>query len=112
VRIAAEGIGPRQVKFYRFLNPSNQEVPFFVGRDDAGHLQVAFDANEQCAKFKRGFRHDGEWMVCNKCDKAFRLLEINSGGEGCTPIPVHHQLAGSELVLAETDILQGWRLFH
>jgi uncharacterized membrane protein len=51
-------------------------------------------------------------MVCNKCDKAFRLTGINSGGEGCQPIPVQHQLAGSELVLAETDILRGWRLFH
>ena len=75
-------------------------------------MQVAFDANEVCAKSKRGFRHEGEWMVCNKCDKAFRLVSINSGGEGCSPIPVQHQAAGSELVLAESDILRGWRLFH
>jgi uncharacterized membrane protein len=112
VRIDVADLKPQEVRFFQFLNSGNQEVRFFVGRDKAGQVQVAFDANEQCAKFKRGFRHDGEWMVCNKCDKAFRLLEINSGGEGCTPIPVHHQIAGSELVLAETDILQGWRLFH
>jgi uncharacterized membrane protein len=112
MRIDLANLKPQEVRFYRFLNSGNQEVRFFVGRDGAGKVQVAFDANETCAKSKRGFRHEGEWMVCNKCDKAFRLLEINSGGEGCTPIPVHHQIAGSELVLAETDILQGWRLFH
>jgi uncharacterized membrane protein len=112
VRIEVADLKPQEVRFFQFLNSSNQEVHFFVGRDNTGEIQVAFDANEQCFKQKRGYRHEGEWMVCNKCDKAFRLAEINSGGQGCQPIPVHHQVAGSELVLAESDILQGWRLFH
>jgi len=112
VRINVADLKPQEVRFFQFLNSGNQEVHFFVGRDKEGVLQVAFDANEQCFKHKRGYRHEGEWMVCNKCDKAFRLTEINSGGQGCQPIPVHHQIAGSELVLAESDILQGWRLFH
>jgi uncharacterized membrane protein len=112
VRIDVAGLKPQEVRFFQFLNSGNQEVHFFVGRDKAGQLQVAFDASETCAKYKRGFRHEGEWIVCNKCDKAFRLTEINSGTEGCPPIPVHHQTAGSELVIAEADILRGWRLFH
>jgi uncharacterized membrane protein len=112
VRINVADLKPQEVRFFQFLNAGNQEVHFFVGRDKNGEVQVAFDANEQCFKYKRGYRHEGEWMVCNKCDKSFRLTGINSGGEGCQPIPVQHQLAGSELVLAETDILRGWRLFH
>jgi uncharacterized membrane protein len=112
VRIDVAGLKPQEVRFFQFLNAGNQEVHFFVGRDKAGRVQVAFDASETCAKYKRGFRQEGEWIVCNKCDKAFRLTEINSGTEGCPPIPVQHQVAGSELVIAETDILRGWRLFH
>jgi uncharacterized membrane protein len=112
VRIDLAGLKPQEVRFYRFLNSGNQEVRFFVGRDETGAVQAAFDANEQCGKSKRGFRHDGEWMVCNKCDKAFRLSSVNSGGEGCTPIPLHHRVDGQELVLAESDVLQGWRLFR
>jgi len=112
VRISLADLKPQDVRFFRFLNAGNQEVRFFVGRDGAGHIQVAFDANEQCAKAKRGFRHEGEWMVCNKCDKAFRLMDTNSRGEGCTPIPVRFREAGQELVLAEADVLQGWRLFR
>src|SRR5262249_49056926 len=64
------GLGPDQVRFFHFLNRSNQEVYFFVARDAKGVVQVAFDASETCAKTKRGFRHDKEWVVCNKCDKA------------------------------------------
>ena len=112
VRISVASLGPQEVRFFRFLNASNQEVKFFVGRDGAGHLQVAFDANEQCAKNKRGFRHDGEWVVCNKCDKAFRLSEVNRGGGGCLPVPLRFREDGGELLLSEADVLQGWRLFH
>jgi len=112
VHVSLAGLGPQQVRFYRFLNSGNQEVHFFVGRDAAGAVQVAFDASETCAKLKRGFHHDGEWMVCNKCDKAFRLSEINAGGGGCKPIPLEHRVQGDELVVAQSDVLRGWRLFH
>ncbi|HVT59907.1 MAG TPA: Fe-S-containing protein [Thermoanaerobaculia bacterium] len=112
VRIGLAGIAPTQVHFYRFLNPANQEVRFFVGRDGSGQVQAAFDADEVCARSKRGFRHEGEWVVCNKCDKSFRLSEVNAGGGGCRPIPLPFRVAGEELVVAEADILQGWRLFR
>jgi uncharacterized membrane protein len=112
VRVRVADLKPQEVRFFQFLNPSNQEVQFFVGRDEAGHLQVAFNANEECAKAKRGYRHEGEWLVCNKCDKSFRLSQTNSGGQGCQPIPFRFREEGEQLVLAEADILQGWRLFR
>lgn len=112
VSISLANLKPKEVRFYRFLNYGNQEVHFFVGRDGAGVVQVAFDASETCAKLKRGFRHDGEWVICNKCDKSFRLSGINSGGRGCEPIPVKHRVEGDRLLIAEADVLQGWSLFR
>jgi uncharacterized membrane protein len=112
VQINLADLKPQDVRFYRFLNSGNQEVHFFVGRDAAGNVQVAFDANEDCAKLKRGFRHEGEWMICNKCDKSFRLSEVNAGGGGCKPIPLEHRVEGDKLLLAENDVLKGWSLFR
>lgn len=100
-----------QVKFYRFLNPGNQEVKFFVGRDHTGALQVAFDANEICAKRKRGFHQDGTWMVCNVCDRSTKLSEVNKGLGGCSPVPLRFTVNGNQLVLTSQDILQGWHFF-
>ncbi len=100
------------VRFYRFLNTGNQEVKFFVGRDVGGHIQAAFDANAICYKTGRGYRHEGEWVACNKCDKAFRVAEINDGGGGCKPVPLAHTANGNQVVFAENDILTGWRYFR
>jgi uncharacterized membrane protein len=106
------GLAPKQVRFFRFLNRGNQEVKFFVGRDTEGVVQVAFDASETCAKTKRGFHQQDGWVVCNKCDKSFKLAEINAGGGGCKPVPLAHRVEGNQLRLAENDVLQGWRLFR
>lgn len=100
------------VRFYQFLNAANQEVDFFVGRDKDGTVEVAYDASEVCAKRRRGFRHDGEWMVCNTCDKAFRLTEVNANPGGCAPVALKHRVEGSRLLLTQDDVLAGWRLFH
>jgi uncharacterized membrane protein len=112
VRISLAGLGAQQVRFYHFLNPANQEVWFFVGRDAAGQVQVAFNASEVCAKRKRGFRHEGEWIVCNQCDKSFHLAEVNDGGGGCKPVPLRHQILDGEVLIAQADVLAGWRLFN
>ena len=112
VNVDLSGLGPNQVRFFRFLNRGNQEVRFFAGKDGNGVVQVAFDASDTCSKTKRGFHQQGEWLICNKCDKAFRLAGINDGGGGCNPVPLAHRVDGNQLQLAENDVLQGWRLFR
>jgi len=105
-------LGGSEVRFYRFLNHGNQEVRFLVGRDQEGTLQVGFDASETHSKLGRGFRHEGDWLVDNKCDSAVRLDRVNESGGGCRPVPLAHRLEGDRLVLAEEDILRGWRYFR
>lgn len=111
VTIELADLARSQVRFFRYINPGNQEVRFLVARDSDGVVQVAFDASENDFKMKRGFRQDGDWIVNNKCDTSCRLSEINQGG-GCRPIPLRHRLDGERLVLAENDILEGWRYFR
>ena len=111
VKSGIADLKPQEVRFYRFLNTSNQEVRFLVGRDGDGVVQVGFDAGETHGRAGRGFRHEGDWLVDNKCDTASRLAEVNGNRGGCRPVPLKHRIEGDQLVLAENDILQGWRLF-
>lgn len=112
VRIDVAALQPSAVRFYRFLNAGNQEVRFLVGKDPAGALVVAFDASENDFKRKRGFRHEGDWLVNNKCDTATRLTEVNAGKSGCAPAPLPFRVDGTTVVLTENDILGGWRFFR
>lgn len=111
LRLDLAGLKPSEVRFYRYLNPGAQEVRFLIGRDATGAALAAFDASENDFKLKRGFRHQGEWLVNNKCDTAVRLEEVNQGG-GCRPVPLRFRLDGQSLVIAENDLLEGWRYFR
>jgi len=112
VTVPIGDLAPSEVRFYRFLNSGNQEVRFFLGRDPAGEIVAAFDASENDFKRHRGFRHEGEWLVNNKCDTATRLIEVNAGKSGCGPAPLKFRQVGGNVVLAENDVLQGWRFFR
>lgn len=112
VRIDIASLEASEVRFFHFINYANQEAEFFVARDPENQLQVAFDANEICYKKRRGYRDEGEWVVCNACDKSFRLAEVNDGGGGCKPVPLEFQVQGDQLVLQEDEILRGWRYFR
>ncbi len=112
VRIDVSSLKSPEVRFFHFINRGNQEVEFFVARDGEARLQVAFDANEVCYKKRRGYRAEGEWVVCNACEKSFRIAGINSGGGGCKPVPLDFQEVDGQLVLKEDDLLRGWRYFR
>lgn len=112
VVIDVSDLDEEEVRFYRFLNAGNQEVKFLVGRDGSGTLQVGFDASETHSILGRGFTAQDGWIVDNKCDSAVRLESVNEGGRGCRPVPLEHRVVGDELILAEQDVLRGWRYFR
>jgi len=112
VHIDVSDLGKEQIRFYRFLNRGNQEVKFLIARDQHGVIQVGFDASETHAKVGRGFRLEGDWIIDNKCETASHLDEINDGSGGCRPVPLAHHMQGQQVVLAQDDILKGWRLFN
>ena len=112
VTLRVADLGREMIRYYRYLSPANQEVDFFVARDTAGTLQVAFDASENHYKLRRGFRLENGWIVDNKCGVVTRLSAVNQGGGGCSPIPLPYRAAGDEIRIASADLLQGWRLFH
>lgn len=112
VTIDVSELAAGDAHFYRFLNAGNQEVKFFVGRSPDGEIQVAFDASESHSVVGRGFRREGDWMIDNKCETAVRLAEVNQGGGGCRPVPLAFRQGGDQVILLESDILKGWRLFN
>ena len=112
VRIGVGDLERLEVRFYRFLNAGNQEVRFLVGRDDQDVVQVGFDANDTHYKTRRGFSYQDGWIIDNKCETTSKLSAINEGGRGCKPVAIKHRIEGDTLLIAEDDMLAGWRYFR
>ena len=74
-------------------------------------VRAAFDACDVCYAAKKGYRQEGNFMVCNNCGQKFISTRINEVRGGCNPAPLERKIVGDKLVIATADILTGARYF-
>ena len=98
-------------KYYSHKAPSGKAVKFFVLKSSDGVVRAAFDACDVCYQSKKGYRQEGNFMVCNNCGQRFVSTKINEIRGGCNPAPLDRQVTGDKLVIAIADILTGQRYF-
>jgi uncharacterized membrane protein len=98
-------------KHYSYDAPSGKRVKFFVLKSSDGVVRAAFDACDVCYQSKKGYRQEGDFMVCNNCGQRFASTRINEIRGGCNPAPLERTVAGDKLVIAVADILPGTRYF-
>ncbi len=72
-----------------------------------GVIRSAFDTCDVCYKALKGYRQEGNEMVCNNCDMRFKTDKINVVKGGCNPAPLQRQKAGDKIVIAAADIEKG-----
>jgi len=98
-------------KYYSHKTSSGKQVKFFVLKSSDGVVRAAFDACDVCYQSKKGYRQEGNFMVCNNCGQRFVSTKINEIRGGCNPAPLERTVAGDKLVIAIADILTGQRYF-
>lgn len=106
IRFAAADFDDGKARFYRF-NGKAGPVNFFVVRSHDGVIRSAFDTCDVCYKARKGYRQEGNDMVCNNCDQRFRTDMVNVVKGGCNPAPLQRQLIGETIVLSTNDIEKG-----
>lgn len=87
-------------------------VDFFVVKSVDGVMRAAFDACDVCYHEKKGYRQDGNFMVCNNCEMRFRTDLVNEVKGGCNPAPLNRRVEGDEIVIKIADIATGGRYFQ
>ena len=95
-----------KAKFYRFKGQAGP-IDFFVVRSHDGEIRSAFDTCDVCYKALKGYRQEGDDMVCNNCDQRFKTDMINVVKGGCNPAPLKRQQASEAVVIAANDIEAG-----
>ena len=111
IRFAAADFNDGKARFYRYHGRSGA-VDFFLVRSQDGIIRSAFDTCDVCYQARKGYRQEGQDMVCNNCDQRFRTDRINVVKGGCNPAPLHRQQIGETLVLAANDIEKGAWYFN
>ncbi len=86
------------------LESQGRQMYYFALKSRDGAYRAALDACDVCFKSNRGYRQEGDLMVCNNCGQTFpsnRVAEIKGG---CNPHPLAREVDGQYLVIKKADI--------
>lgn len=110
VRIPLAALKDGKAHFFSF-GTGERTVRFFALRKSDGSIGVALDACNACYRAKRGYRQDGDQVICNNCGMAFRPEDIGVVTGGCNPIPLVHTVTGDTIVVKDEELEQGRKYF-
>lgn len=94
---------------YKF---SGKSINFFVRTDGRGEFHTHFDACYGCFKYKRGYIHEGDTIICAACRLSYNLKEVIWDYIGaCAPITLKSKIVGEDLIIRGTHLQRGARFF-
>jgi uncharacterized membrane protein len=85
-------------------------VRFFAIKASDGSVRTAFDACDVCFDRKKGYRQEGNMMVCNNCGNKYPIDGLgteNKRGGGCWPGYLPSKIVGDKLMIEGKDLKSG-----
>ena len=110
VRLPVSTFDDGQARWYTY-QADGVDIQFFVLKSSDGVIRAAFNACDVCFLEKKGYRQEGDEMVCNNCGQRFPSVLVNEVRGGCNPSPLMRTVEGEEVVILVEDILSGARYF-
>ena len=111
VRIPLATINDGGVHFFTFKH-DGKNVNFFVRTDGSGQLQAHFDACYSCYKYRMGYIHEGNQVVCVACRIGYDLADVVWDYVGaCAPINLKSRIEGQDMVIKRSWLVKGSRFF-
>jgi high-affinity iron transporter len=84
------------------------EVRFWLYQKPDGKIATVFDACEICGSV--GFYKSGNGVVCKNCAAPINPQSVGTAG-GCNPVPLKATQTADAVIIEETDIVAGSRMF-
>jgi uncharacterized membrane protein len=100
-----------KAKFFQYKTPQGITVKYFILKSSDGVVRAAFDACDVCWPSGKGYYQDGDVMVCRNCGRRFASVKVNEVKGGCNPAPLKREVAGDQLVIKVSDVLEGTQYF-
>lgn len=104
VTVALADLEGGRAKFFDYTTSSNTPVRFFAVKGADGKYRAAMDACDTCFHAKKGYRQEGDFMVCNNCGMKFHSNLINQVSGGCNPVGVACAVEDGQLVIKTSEL--------
>lgn len=103
VKLFADG----KARYFKYDAPSGIQVRYFIMKSSDGTIRAAFDSCDVCWAANKGYRQEGDVMVCNNCGQRFPSVKINEVKGGCNPAPLNRKVSGDKVIIKISDIIEG-----
>jgi uncharacterized membrane protein len=110
VRIPLKALDSGKALFIS-LESEGRQLYYFALKSGDGTYRAALDACDVCFRTNRGYRQEGDQMVCNNCGQKFACDKIGEVKGGCNPHPLARGIEGQYLVIKKGDIVAGKEYF-
>jgi len=110
VRIPLKTLDSGKVLFLS-LESEGRPLYYFALKSRDGAYRAALDTCDVCFRTNRGYRQEGDRMVCNNCGQKFACDKIGEVKGGCNPHPLARGIEGQYLVIKKADIAAGKEYF-
>lgn len=107
LRIPIADVESGRAKFFNHTLENNKPIRFFVIRSADGVYRSALDACDVCFHAKKGYRQQGQDMICNNCGLNFHSTLINEVSGGCNPVGIPTTIEGGYVVVRTSDLEKG-----
>ena len=95
-----------QAQFFEY-DSDGTKIKFFALKASDGSIKTAFDACDVCYSAKKGYRQEGDYMICNNCGNKYAIASLgteNKKGGGCWPGYLPSEVSGNNIVINKTDL--------
>lgn len=98
--------------FYEY-DYDGAKIKYFAVKGSDGVVRTAFDACEVCYRAKKGYRQEGDSVVCNNCGLKFKIddLGTRNKGSGCWPAYLPHEVKDGKVYILKDDLEAGSYMF-
>jgi uncharacterized membrane protein len=95
-----------KARYYAYKSPDGLNIRYFLLKSSDGVIRAAFDSCDTCWSAGKGYRQDGDNMVCNNCGLKFASVKINEVKGGCNPAPLTRTADGDKIIVKVKDIVE------
>ena len=100
-----------RARFFQYATAAGRVVRFFVLKSSDGQVRAAADACAVCYRQRKGYRQEGDDMVCNNCGRHFPSVNVNVITGGCNPIPLDRAVDSGHVVVRAAALEQAASYF-